>query len=119
MFALTFADGRRLIYKPKDMGIDVAYNGLLAWLNAAGAPATLRPLRVPDRHTHGWVEHVEAGPVLYRDAVTCDYQRAGALMCLIYTLQGTDCHASNLIAAGEDPVLVDCETLLAPRPCVS
>ena len=40
-------------------------------------------------------------------------------MCLIYTLQGTDCHASNLIAAGEDPVLVDCETLLAPRPRVA
>ena len=33
-----------------------------------------------------------------------------------YLLQGSDCHAENLIAAGEDPVLVDCETLLDPWP---
>ncbi len=34
-------------------------------------------------------------------------------------LQGSDCHAENLIAAGEDPVLVDCETLLDPWPCAA
>ena len=116
VFALTFADGRRLIYKPKDMGIDVAYNALLAWLNMAGAPVTLRPLRVLDCHTHGWVECVDPAPCVDRDAVTRYYQRAGALMCLVYALQGCDCHAGNLVAAGEDPVLVDCESLLNPRP---
>jgi type 2 lantibiotic biosynthesis protein LanM len=116
VFSLTFANGRRLIYKPKDMGIDVAYNALLTWLNAAGAPVALRPLRVLDRHTHGWVECVDRAPCADRDAVTRYYQRAGALMCLVYALQGSDCHAENLIAAGEDPVLVDCETLLEPRP---
>ncbi len=61
VFSVTFADGRRLIYKPKDMGIDVAYNALLTWLNAVGAPVALRPLRVLDRHTHGWVECGRAG----------------------------------------------------------
>ena len=116
VFALTFADGRRLIYKPKDMGIDVAYNALLAWLNTAGAPAALRPLRVLNCDTHGWVECVDPAPCVDRAAVTRYYQRAGALMCLVYALQGSDCHAENLIAAGEDPVLVDCETLLDPRP---
>ena len=44
MFSVTFASGLRLIYKPKDMGIDVAYNTLLVWLNAVGAPIALRPL---------------------------------------------------------------------------
>ena len=116
VFSVTFASGLKLIYKPKDLGIDVAYNGLLAWLNAAGVPVALRPLRVLDRHTHGWVECVDPAPCADRDAVTRYYQRAGALMCLVYVLQGSDCHAENLIAAGEDPVLVDCETLLDPRP---
>ena len=49
-------------------------------------------------------------------AIARYYQRAGALACLVYILQGSDCHAENLIAAGEDPVLVDCETLLVPWP---
>ena len=79
VFSVTFANGRRLIYKPKDMGIDVAYNALLAWLNAAGAPITLRPLRVLDRHSHGWVECAEPAPCADRAAVTRYYQRAGAL----------------------------------------
>lgn len=118
VFSVTFANGLRLIYKPKDMGIDVAYNALLAWLNAAGAPVTLRPLRVLDRHTHGWVEYAEPAPCADQAAVMRYYQRAGGLMCLVHLLQGSDCHAENLIAAGEHPVLVDCETLLDswPRP---
>ena len=116
VFAVTFANGRRLIYKPKDMGIDVAYNALLTWLNAAGAPITLRPLLVLDRQTHGWVECADPAPCADRAAVTRYYHRAGALMCLVHLLQGSDCHAENLIAAGEDPVLVDCETLLDPWP---
>ena len=116
VFAVTFADGRRLIYKPKDLGLDIAYNGLLAWLNAAGAPVTLRPLGVLDCRTHGWVECVDPAPCADWAAATRYYQRAGGLLCLVYALQGSDCHAENLIAAGEDPVLVDCETLLDPRP---
>jgi lantibiotic modifying enzyme len=34
------------------------------------------------------------------------------LLCLLYVLRATDCHAENLIACGEHPVLVDMETLL-------
>ena len=88
VFAVTIANGRRLIYKPKDMGIDIAYNSLLTWLNTAGAPVTLRPLRVLDCHTHGWVECAEPAPCADRAAVKRYYQRAGALACLVYLLQG-------------------------------
>jgi type 2 lantibiotic biosynthesis protein LanM len=116
VYAVTLADGSRLIYKPKDLGIDVAYNELLAWLNAAGAPVALRPLRVLDRQGYGWVECVEPAACADRAAAARFYGRAGGLLCLAYLLQGSDCHAENLIAAGEDPVLVDCETLLDPWP---
>lgn len=116
VFGVTFADGLRLVYKPKDMGIDVAYNELLAWLNAAGAPVKLRPLKVLNRQTYGWAEYVERAGCADRSAVARYYERAGALGCLVYLLQASDCHAENLLAAGEDPVLVDCETLLDPWP---
>ena len=42
------------------------------------------------------------------------FARAGALLCLVHVLRGTDCHADNLIPAGEHPILIDLETLLAP-----
>ena len=116
VMGLTFANGLRLIYKPRDVGSDFAYNAFLAWLNDRGAPAALRPLRVLDFGTHGWIEHVSADSCADHAAVERYYRRAGALLCVVYLLQGVDCHAENVFAAGEQPVLVDCETLLCPQP---
>jgi type 2 lantibiotic biosynthesis protein LanM len=116
VMGLTFANGLRLIYKPRDIGSDFAYNAFLAWLNDHGAPAALRPLRVLDFGTHGWIEHVAADSCGDHAAVERYYGRAGALLCIVYLLQGVDCHAENIIAAGEQPVLVDCETLLCHQP---
>ena len=114
--AITFNQGPRLIYKPKDLGIDLAYNDLLAWLNRRGAPVALRPLLVLARDGYGWVEFAAPEACRDEDAVERYYRRVGALVCLVYLLQGSDCHAENLIASGEQPILVDCETLLNPWP---
>jgi type 2 lantibiotic biosynthesis protein LanM len=114
--AVTFASGLRLVYKPKDLAVDVAYNRLLRWLTMMGAPVDLRPLRVLNFGDHGWVDFVEHEPCATGESLNEYYHRAGALLCVVYLLQGTDCHAENIIAAGAHPVLVDCETLLHPYP---
>jgi type 2 lantibiotic biosynthesis protein LanM len=113
---LVFASGLHLVYKPRDMGMEAAYNDLLAWLNDHGSPVTLRPLRVLDLGTHGWVEFATYDACADQAAVTRYYQRAGALTCLVYCLRGSDCHMENIVAAGEYPILVDCETLIEPWP---
>jgi lantibiotic modifying enzyme len=38
----------------------------------------------------------------------------GMLTCLLYVLGGTDFHYENIIADGENPVLIDLETLFQP-----
>ena len=113
--ALTFASGRKLVYKPKDMGTEAAYHRLLAWLNERGAPLPFKVLEVLDRSTHGWVEFVEHLPCRDRDEARRYYERAGMLLCLFYVLEGTDCHYENIIASGEYPVLIDTETLMHHR----
>ncbi|MDQ4126632.1 MAG: type 2 lanthipeptide synthetase LanM family protein, partial [Actinomycetota bacterium] len=113
--ALTFASGRRLIYKPKKLGTEVAYNGLLTRLNEWGAPLRFRPLKVLDRSTHGWVEFVEHLPCQNREEARRYYERAGMLLCLFYVLEVTDCHLENIIASGEHPALIDAETLMHHR----
>jgi len=70
---------------------------------------------VLDGGAYGWVEEVEPRPCQHQQDVQSFYYRAGMLVCLIYALEGTDCHNENLIAAGEHPVLIDHETLLQPR----
>lgn len=113
--ALTFASGLKLIYKPKALGLEEAYFQLLAWFNEQGAPLPFKTLKVINRSTYGWVEYVENLPCQDQEEARRYYQRAGMLVCLIYALEGNDCHCENLIACGEHPVLVDLETLMHPR----
>lgn len=111
---LTFTSGLRLVYKAKPMGMERAYNDLLRWLNAQGAPVTLYPLHVLDCGAYGWVEFAEHAPCFDSAAAERYYARIGGLACLLYVLLGTDCHFENVVAAGESPVLVDAETLFNP-----
>jgi type 2 lantibiotic biosynthesis protein LanM len=114
VIALTFDSGLKLIYKPRDLGLEVAYQHLLAWCNERSELLPFKMLRVLDRKTHGWVEYVEQLPCQDELAAERFYQRSGMLLCLLYVLRTTDCHYGNLIASGEHLVLVDMEALMHP-----
>jgi type 2 lantibiotic biosynthesis protein LanM len=113
--ALTFASGRTLVYKPKDLGTEEAYNRLLQWLDERGAPLSFKTLAVVNRGSYGWVEFVEHLDCGSAEEVQRYYRRAGMLLAVVHVLEGTDCHLENIVASGEYPVLVDAETLLHPR----
>jgi type 2 lantibiotic biosynthesis protein LanM len=110
----VFESGLRLVYKPKDVGLEAAHVRLLAWCLQRGATAPTKLQQVVERPGYGWVEYVEHRPCADRAEVQRFYQRAGGLLCLLYALGATDCHAENLVACGPNPVLVDMETLMHP-----
>lgn len=112
VLSVNFESGLKLIYKPKDLGLDLAYNDLLNWCNQQGTPLPFKVLKVINCQDYGWVEYVEHLPCENETAAQRFYQRAGILLCLLYTLGGTDCHNENLIASAEHLVLVDLETLI-------
>lgn len=112
VFILTFASGEKVVYKPKDLGLEAAYSDLLDWCNNHGSPLPFKTLTVLNRGGYGWVEFIEQESCEDTAAARRFYQRAGMLLCLLYVLRGTDCHHENLIACGEHLVLVDMETLL-------
>lgn len=109
---LTFESGLKIVYKPKDLGLDVAYNQILDWCNQQGVPLSFKILKLLNRQTYGWVEFVEHLPIEDEAAAQRFYQRTGMLLCLLYALSGTDCHSENLIASGEHLLLIDMETLM-------
>ena len=116
---VTFADGTRLVYKPKSLSLmDVAFNGLIDWCNARLPSIELRRPRVLARGPYGWTEYIRLRAMLgVRAAAGRFYRRAGALMCLLHVTRATDCHFENLVAHGEHPVLVDTgRTILHPDP---
>jgi type 2 lantibiotic biosynthesis protein LanM len=113
---LTFLSGQKIVYKPKNLGLEVLYNQLLDWCNQHDAPLMFKVIKVLDHHTYGWVfDYIEQLPCEDEAEAQRFYQRAGMLLCVLYVLGGNDCHYENLIACGEHPVLVDAETLLHPQ----
>ena len=115
VMGVTFASGRKLAYKPRDMALEGCYFGLLDWLNVQGAPVEQRVLQIFERAGYGWAERVEHEPCRDENEVRDYFTRAGALQCLFYVLHATDAHMGNVLAAGGYPVLVDAECLLQPR----
>lgn len=117
--ALEFESGLKLIYKPKNLDQEAAFQGLLRWLLAEGnrsgeAPPIPPAIRVLRRENYGWVQCVE--PTACADAEEVDryYRRAGGLLCLLHALGGNDCHRDNVFATREGPILIDIESLLQP-----
>ncbi len=110
-----FAAGVRLIYKAKAIAAEASFWNLLGWINRNADLPPLRTLQLVEGGAYGWVEEVEPRPCQDQRDVETFYYRAGMLVCLIYALEGCDCHSENLIAAAGHPVLIDHETMLQPR----
>lgn len=110
----TFESGLRLVYKPKNLRTEVVYGRILEWLNERGAAPSVRALAVLDRGDYGWVELAANDGVADVEAASRYYRRAGLLLALLYGIGAKDCHAENVVAAGEHPVVVDAETVLHP-----
>jgi len=111
---LSFDSGLGLVYKPRSMQIDAAFQDLLEWTGARGFEPVFRRLRILDAGGHGWVERVAVAPCTGAEEVRRFYLRQGGYLALLYVLSAVDMHHENLIAAGEHPVLVDLEALLHP-----
>ncbi|GHE35220.1 lanthionine synthetase [Streptosporangium violaceochromogenes] len=111
---LTFADGAKVVYKPRPLGVHRHFNDVLTWLNGQVAGLDLVRLKVLDRDGYGWVEFARHLPCPDAEAVDGYYHRLGALLAVLYALDGADFHCENLIACADQPVLVDLEALLHP-----
>lgn len=112
---LNFEQGdstARVVYKPKDMRVDGTYQRYLEDLNQASTLPPLRSLTVASRDAYGFMEWVDHRPCKNDGELASFYFNAGRTMALLYLLGCTDCHHENLIAAGDQLLLIDTETLL-------
>lgn len=108
---ITFECGKSVVYKPKNLDIIQQFNQCLQEINDLGFTPPLQSYGVLPRGDYGWEEKVEQAACKDVQAVERYFQRAGALLCLLFLFEGTDIHAENLIASGEFPICIDLETL--------
>ncbi len=111
---LTFASGLRLVYKPREIAIEQAFQRFLAWCGERGLEPRPRPLAMIARDGYGWVEHASEAELRSKDEVEAYYGRAGSLLALAHLLRARDLHMDNVVATAEGPVLVDTEAVLQP-----
>ncbi len=111
---LTFESGARLVYKPKSVAIDKHMQDVLGWLGDRTG-LNFQTTRVLDRGTHGWVEFVERRDCASKEDVERFYQRLGGLLGLLHTMNAVDFHQENIVASGDQPILIDLESVLQPR----
>ena len=102
----------RLVYKPRRVTAEHHWNDLLRWCASLEGGPRLPLLEVCDRGEHGWVEAIDEDQPRQPDEAYLE--RVGELLALVHLLQGTDCHLDNVLRLGDDPVLVDLETMVTP-----
>jgi type 2 lantibiotic biosynthesis protein LanM len=107
-------DSSSVVYKPRCQQMQVRFGELVNWLNAKVPGLGLRTPSAVAQDGYGWVEYVAPAPCSEIAEVDRFYRRQGALLALLYAVDGTDVHYENLIAAADQPVLVDVETLFHP-----
>lgn len=100
-----------IIYKPREGTGESEWFSLLDWMNSKQFQPKLRIARLLQRKNYCWMEYVEAAPCKNEAEACRFYQRMGALLAVAYLLKAVDCHRDNLIASGENPVLVDVDAL--------
>ena len=107
---LEFAAGS-VIYKPRPGDGEWEWSSFLHALNALSFHPKLRAGRVLRRKGYCWMERIE--PLLCQDQAAARrfFQRLGGMIGVAYLLRAVDCHRGNIIAAGENPVVVDAEAL--------
>lgn len=110
---LHFESGTKIVYKPRNLGIDISFDRLVKTLHQMTFPYELKAPQVVAAKDHGWVEFIEYRELNSLEEAKIYYQRAGALLCLVYVLGGNDFHGENIIASGAQPVLVDLETIIS------
>ncbi|HET9171188.1 MAG TPA: type 2 lanthipeptide synthetase LanM family protein [Actinospica sp.] len=103
-----------LVYKPRSVTSAALFSRLVDWLNGRVPELGLVSVETLVRPGYGWAGFVRPAPCRTGGDAERFYFRQGALLALLYATNTTDVHADNLIAHGDQPILVDTETLLHP-----
>lgn len=104
-----------IILKPRSLGLEEAYNAFIDELNADTSLPPLKTALSVCLGNHGYMENIIHRQCANRDELSRFYLNAGRLLAILHILGCTDGHHENLIAHGDQLLLVDVETLLEPN----
>ncbi|MGH3757453.1 type 2 lanthipeptide synthetase LanM family protein [Actinophytocola sp.] len=112
---VELADGARIVYKPRGVDAHLFLSRMVDLTNGLVSGLGLRTVPAVAGDGYGWTAHVRPEPLPALERATTYYRRVGGLLALLHLLSATDMHHENLVALGDQPMVVDVETLFHPR----
>ncbi|MEB6613501.1 type 2 lanthipeptide synthetase LanM family protein [Staphylococcus pasteuri] len=109
---LTFNNFQKLIFKPRDMSIDIKFNSFIEWLNNHNRKIVpIKTAKVLNKKNYGWSENISFDYCNNKNDIKTFYKVLGEQLAVLYLLNTTDIHYENIICSKNRPVLIDMETL--------
>lgn len=117
VMTLEFSNSKstiKIVYKPRSLAIDVAFQNFITWFNAHTPHLKLNTINIINKENYGWCEFIAYQPCNSSAEVSQFYYRCGIWLMLMVLFRGSDIHAENIIAHGSYPTIVDFECLINP-----
>lgn len=111
--SITFTNGKKLIYKPRNLGAEIGFSRYSKAMNEGMSlkEKALYEIELLDCGEYGFIEFISQKECQDEQQLERYYYRSGVLMAMLYSLNAKDIHHENLIAHGEYPVMIDLEAL--------
>jgi type 2 lantibiotic biosynthesis protein LanM len=113
VFFITFQDGSKWVYKPRDLSCEYAFVEFQKKLNQLMHGSPFHCYEIIVKKDYGWVEYIEHCHCPINE-LSEFYFNSGALLGLLWLLGATDAHKENVRACGTKLSFIDAETLLMP-----
>ncbi|WP_425089782.1 DUF4135 domain-containing protein [Stappia sp.] len=111
---IDFDDGTRIAYKPRPVERELVWHTLSEWLCGQGAASVLYAPQTLKRGDYGWSRWVDPRAATDSAELEAYFRHAGQLLFWLWLTNSRDAVASNLVARGAAPWLIDCETCFYP-----
>ncbi len=110
---LKFENNQKIIYKPRDMTLDIRLAQLCEFLkNEFDNKILMFIPKTLNIGNHGYVEFITKKDCENNKDLERYFESMGNMIALLYFLNSKDYHGENIIANGKKPFMVDNETLL-------
>ncbi|MDZ4638375.1 type 2 lanthipeptide synthetase LanM family protein, partial [Bacillus cereus] len=112
---LHFSDQSRIMYKPRNLEVDQAFQEFLKFLNTKKV-GKFNTVNFFSSGSDGWMEFISPKECTEGKQINEFYKKTGQYLAILYILNANDIHYENIIAHGENPMLIDLESLFVPKP---
>lgn len=111
---LRYKNGQGIVYKPRNMGIDMLWNDFLQLFNSFEGVLKLKDVETLTFEEYGFCTCMQYQPHMTEKEIEEYYECFGELLAIVVMFGGTDFHHENVMVTEKRPVLLDLETLLTP-----